>query len=225
MTASRAMMARVSLASPFSVARPAVVEQLLAHRAVGQRGQQRLLGGVLQRDDILAFQPARLGRFHRAGDFRIRQAGKFGLVVQHQRAGLGGGDQLLLELGFQAGIFLVDRLQLRLVLVRQKRAGMHELAVIERQNLQRFGIQFQAGARVIERLHPREEFGIEEDGVAVRRQLRRFHRLHLVQGGIGVGLHHAEEGVADPVQHAARPLHRRDGVVEAGRARDCRRSA
>ncbi len=51
----------------------------------------------------------------------------------------------------------------------------------------------------------------------MRRQLGRLDGLHLVQGGIGVGLHHAEEGVVDPLQHLARLLHRHDGVVEGGR--------
>ena len=38
------------------------------------------------------------------------KSGQIRLVVQHQRAGLGGGHQFLLEGGFQAGVALVDRL-------------------------------------------------------------------------------------------------------------------
>ena len=94
---------------------------------------------------------------------------------------------------------------------------MDELAVIKSQNLQRLRVQLQFGAPVVKRLHPRKQFAIEKDGIAVRRQFGRFRGLHLVEGGIGVGLHHAKESVVDPLQHAARAFHRGNGVVESGR--------
>ena len=197
------------VAIAFFGARPALVEQLFAHAAVFQRGEQRLLRRVLQRNDVFARQLARLGRFHRRRHFAVGQARKIGLVAQHQAARLGGRHQLLLELRFQAGVFLVDLFEMRLVLVRQQRAGMDKLAVVKRQDLQRLRVQLQAGALVVQRLDPREEFGVEENRVIVRRQLRRLQRLHLVQRGIGVGLHHREEGVVDPLEHAPRTLQTR----------------
>ena len=174
-TASRAMMARVSLASPFS----ARVQLLLNSFSRTARSASEVSSGCwvvfCSGMTYLPFSPRALAASTVLAISASDRPGKLGLVVQHQRAGLGGGHQLLLELGFQAGIFLVDRLQLRLVLVGQQRAGMDELAVIKRQHLQRLGIQLQAGALVVKRLHPREEFGIEKDGVVVRRQLGRFH--------------------------------------------------
>ena len=80
---------------------------------------------------------------------------------------------------------------------------MHELLIVKRQHLERFSIQLEAGATVVKRLHPRKKFGIEKDGVGMGGKLGRFDALHLVQGRIGIGLHHAEECVAHPVQHAA----------------------
>ena len=51
----------------------------------------------------------------------------------------------------------------------------------------------------------------------MRRQLRRYIAVHLVQGRIGVGLLHIEESFRTPIQHPARPLDRHHGIIEAGR--------
>ena len=100
---------RVSFASPRSARLRGGLEQPLAHRAVRERRLQRLLGGVLQREHPLALQPRVLGRLGGGGDVAVAQPVELGAVVDDQRAGLGRGQQLVLELGGELRLLLVER--------------------------------------------------------------------------------------------------------------------
>ena len=86
-----------------------------------------------------------------------------------------------------------------------------------REKLRGFRIQLQAGARVIDRLHPREEFGIEINRILMRRQQRRDFALLLVDRRIAVGLLDIEKGLVHAIEHPAGALHRHNGVLKSRR--------
>src|SRR3546814_19245659 len=74
------------------------LEDARAQVAILERGQYRLLGGVLQSEQPLAVQVARLGVLRRGGEVTFRQAVEPGLVVHLHRSLGGGGDQHRVEL-------------------------------------------------------------------------------------------------------------------------------
>ena len=83
--ASRAIVARVSLASPCSARVQRRLEQLLrAWRGSVSDSSSRLLRRVLQRDDPLAVEAARLGRLRRGVQLGLRQAGELRLVARRR---------------------------------------------------------------------------------------------------------------------------------------------
>ncbi len=67
------------------------------------------------------------------------------------------------------------------------RAGMNELGVGDLQQVERFRIEIEAGALVIERCNASEEAGVEYDHVAVGCELGRENGFELLQRGVGVG--------------------------------------
>ncbi len=96
-------------------AAPLGFEQALARGAVGQLHQLRLLCRVLQRQNEFARQLAFFGGLGGAGDGFIGKPRQLRPVIHHQRGVLGGGQQLVLEAGFQRGEALVEFAQLYLV--------------------------------------------------------------------------------------------------------------
>ena len=73
-----------------------------------------------------------------------------------QRARLGCGKKLLIELRLERAQPLVDRLQLRLLRRRQLSAGMNELIVIDVEQLCLLGGQFQLGLAPVKGLESLE---------------------------------------------------------------------
>jgi hypothetical protein len=57
---------------------------------------------------------------------------------------------------------------------------VHELVIVDLKQLQRFRIEIQRVALVIDGFDAREEFGIEEDRVFMRCELGRFLPLYPV---------------------------------------------
>ena len=145
-------------------------------------------------------------------DFLIAEACEIGLIVGDESARLRAGQKLLLELGRERGVLLVDFLELVLVGVRQVGAGMDELVVIDCEELQVLAFEMDVAALIIDGLHTREELGVQEDRVGVSGELRRLIGLHLVERVVGVGLHHTEERTGRAIKHAARLLKRHDRV-------------
>ena len=115
--------------------------QALADRAVLQEGFRRLAGGVLQLDDVLAFELARLGCIGGGGDLFVGQAGEFLAGVDHDRRIIHFGQHVLAELRAQFGQLAIHRLELDLVGIGQLRAGAHEILVVLLDQARAFGIQ------------------------------------------------------------------------------------
>ena len=127
------------------------------------------------------------------GHLRLAQPGQRLLVGGRVRACLGRRQQLVHEGVLQRRIFFVDLLQLGLVGVGEVGAGLHKLLVVVLHQPQRFGIEIERGALLVNRLHPREQLGVQVNCVLVRGQPRRFVLLHLLQIVIGVRAGHAVE--------------------------------
>ena len=211
------MVARVSVESPCSVRVHELSKMRLTHRAVGERHEQRLLRGVLERDHVLALEPAILGVVRRGGDLGVAQSRQIGTLVGDERPGLGAGDELLLERRLQGRGFLVDLAQSRLVGLGEAGAGAHEVVVVHLEQHPRFRIERELVALGMDRLDPGEQLRIHVDGVVVRGKLGRLLGLDAVEHVVGVGLDHGVERLVHAVEHAPRLLHGDDRVCERRR--------
>ena len=191
------------------------LEQFFARGAVGQFDLCRLLRRVLQRQHPAALELAIFRRCGGSVDLAAGKSGEVRLVLGDERAGLGCGQQLVLEIRRQGGFFLVQLAQRGLVGRGQLRTGAHEVAVVAFGEVFGFGIQ--AIAMVVQMLHARKEFRIEEDRIRVRGELGRLFFLDLLQRVVGVGLDDRAEHLAGAGQQRAAAFHRDDGVVERRR--------
>ena len=156
------------------------MEQFFARRTVLERYLRGLLRRVLQRHDPLALKLATLGGLRCCGEIGDGEAREIVLVVDHEAAGLGCGEQLLLEIGGKRGIFLVQLAQLRLIGRRQLRARAHEGAMVAFDQIFRLGVQAECVALLVQRLHARVQLGIEINRILMRGELRRDVRLDLL---------------------------------------------
>ena len=184
------------------------LEDALPQRPVLELRQHRLAGCVLHRDDPLALQLPALGRLRGGPDLLVGKAVQVGNLVHHHGGGVGGLEQVLLEMGGEGGNLLVHLSKLGLVRVRERRARAHELGVVALQQAQRLGIEAQGRALVVQRLHAREQRRIQEDRVLVRGELGRHLR-------VGVGRGQVEEHHRDAAEQLTRALQGDDGVVES----------
>ena len=117
---------------------------------------------------------------------RVAQACERVLLFHDQGCILGGGQQLRGEgLGERRFLF-VQLLQFSLVRIRQVCPGVHEFLVVELDQAQRFGVQLEGIALLINRRDALEQFGVEEDGIVVSGQPGCFEVLHLLQFRIQV---------------------------------------
>ena len=192
---------------------------LLAQLAVGEVGQRRLAGGVLQRDEVLALVAGFLGRRRGGGDRLLGQAVEQGHVVHQHGRIVHFLEHVLAEGGGQAGQLGVHRLQGFLVGVGQVGAGTDEVGVVTLEQALGLGVQAQGISLVVERLDAREELAVEQDRVLVGGELRRQGGLHLLDFGVGVGAGQVAEHRAGAVEQGAGFFHRDDGVHEARRVR------
>src|SRR5439155_899350 len=87
------------------------LEEPLAQRATPEVAQQRLLRRVLQREEVLALQLARLRRFRRGADLFRREAFEVFHILDDHRIFLGALERVLPELRRQRRDLLVDLLE------------------------------------------------------------------------------------------------------------------
>ncbi len=71
-------------------------------------------------------------------------------------------------------------LRRQLLRIAQARAGAHELRVVALQQLHGLRLQAQRHAPLVQGTDPREQSGVQQDGVLVGSQLRRQLRLELL---------------------------------------------
>ena len=167
---------------------------MLARGVVGERFERRLLRRVLQGQDV-AVDLAVLRRFlPRPPAARPKGPASGALSVDKQRARLGGGEQLLGEGGLKRAQPLVHRLQLRLLGGGKLGAGVHELLVIDVEQLGLLGVEVQLGLVVVEILDAGEQLGVEVDEVVVRGEQRRGLGVGRLQRVVGVGAIDCGEG-------------------------------
>ena len=202
---------------------PGVLEERLASGAMAERIQIGLLRGVLQRNDV-AVQLALLGGLRGGGNLRIAQARQRVLILGDVSRILGGGEQLGGEGVGESGLLFVELLQFGLVGIREVGAGVHKFLVVELDQAQRFRIELQRIALLVDRVHALEQLGVEKDRVLMRGQPGRLEVLHFLQLGIQVRSgdavecgHHAVEQLAGLFHGDKRVLERRRGGIVGDR--------
>ena len=138
-------------------------------------------------------------------------------LVDHDGAVRGGLEHVLLEARAQGGDLSVQHAQARLLRARQTRPVAYHLGVVARQQLQLLGVQLQARALAVQRVHPRPQRRVQLDRIRVRGELGRHLGIDALHLRIGVARVQPSEGAVHPLQQAPGTLQRNDGVVERGR--------
>ncbi len=195
----------------------ACLEQLLARGAICHRRQQRLLRRVLQRDRIFARIALFGSKVGSRLDVRIGQPGEFGAGVEDDRLVGHCSTCLLAEFGRDLGQFGIDLLDPLALGLGQQRAGVDHALVGLFEQPGVFARHRHGGAVVVHRLHPREKFGVERDGIAMRGQLGTDFGVDLIEPVGGVRPRHGKEHARHPAEHAARLFQRDDGVAHRRR--------
>ncbi len=129
----------------------------------------------------------------------------------------GRGQQLGLECVLQGGYLFVHLLQFGLVRVGEVGPGMHELLVIVLDQAQRFGVQFERAALLIDGFDPMVELTVKINGVVVRGQLGSLGLLYLLQTGVGICAGDRIEHGRHAIEQAAAFLQRDQGVLKGWR--------
>ena len=146
-----------------------------------------------------------------------RQAGQRRRVVDVQRAGLGGGEQLLAEAVCSVLRRLLIALSCACLAGGQLGARVHELLVIDVEQLRLLGVEVQLGLLVVQRLEALEQLGVEIDEVVVRGEQRRGLGVGRLQRVVGVGAVDRAERQVGALEQQAR--------TAPSRRRYCRTSA
>ena len=146
-----------------------------------------LAGGVLERQHPLAGETAPAGFLGSSRDVCIAQPIELRAVVDDDGCGVHARKTFVPVVGLERGLLFVQRAQRGLVGLAQQRAGADEVAVVPLDQMQRFRIELQRGARVVDPLDAREQLRVQVDLVVMRRQLRRLFAFDLLQRWIGVG--------------------------------------
>ena len=118
-----------------------------------------------------------------------------------QGAGLGGGEQLLREVGLQRAQPLVHDLELSLLGRRQLGARVQELLVLDIEQLGLLGVQVQRRPMILEIFHAGEQLGVEIDEVVVRGEQRRGLGVGRLQRVVSIRAVDRREGEQRPLQH------------------------
>ena len=190
------------------------LEEPLPRRPLQELDLRRLLRRVLEGQQPLAIELARLRRLGRRPHLHVPETRQLGRIAHDERALLGGGEELLLERGAQRRLLLVEGAQRGLVGLGELGPGADEDLVDALDEVLGLGVQRVAAG--VHGLHAGEEPRVQVDRVVVRRELRRERLLDLLQGVVRVRLGHGEEDVGRAREVGAAPLHGDDGVVERG---------
>ena len=191
----------------------------LAEAAVLERRQGRLPARVQQRDDVAAFQVARLRRRDGGRDLALGEPRQLVARLDHHGRGVHLVEHVLGEPARQRRQPGVDGLHALLLGVGEPRPGPHEVDVVLLDEPPRLVVEAERVALLVQRLDPREQAGVEQHAVGVGGQTGRHLVANRVDGVVGVGAGEREERRRDAVQQLARPFEGHDGVLERRRLR------
>ena len=199
-------------------------ERLLAQIAARSIGEERLHVGARVGDHPFAFEALRLRRGGRAFALLRGEPCQIGFAVEHKELLFLVRQHVLAEFRVERREALIDGGEPRLVGVVQRRAMACEIAIDDPDEALLLRRQTGRLARLIDRLHAREERRVLHDFVGEGGEHRRH--LHLDGLHLLVVQRGCEDAIddADAMQRAAGILQRRDRVRESGRLRDCSRS-
>ena len=140
----------------------------LAQRAALQRGIGGLAGGVGQAQQVLAFLPAAFAALRRQAIGASLRPASSSRVSTRTAAALVSLRRFCLNGGRERGELGIHRLELRLVLVGELRAGANEIEMVAPEQAQRLRIQAErvASFHRVRRMRA-EEGAVEVDRVAV----------------------------------------------------------
>ena len=178
--------------------------------------QEGLDTGPQQRHREGRLQPAFLRRRRRRVTGKVRQAAKLAFGKRQNKILL-LGQHILRKTGTEAGKPLADGIQSRPRLAFQLGALAHKIQVIAFQHPERLGIQSQFRARLIKRVNPREQIGVEVQRAPMGGKTRRHLSLDLLQSVIGMGRGEGGKRRLDFCQPLAAFFQPDDAVLETGR--------
>ena len=163
--------------------------------------------------------PRRPCRLARRGPRAVVEPVELRRVGQVQGEVVRVGEQVLLERRRERGEPFVQRTEPGAVGGIERRARQHGLAVHPLEQVRLVGIEPELVAHPVEHADPREEAGVEADGVAVRGEPRRELRLEGVDRLVRVGGARIREHRQHAAEERARALERHERVLERGRRR------
>ncbi len=191
-------------------------EQPFAHPPVGEARKVGVRGGEYEVDQVFAVELAFPSGLGRRRDLAVRESVELGHVVKDEGELVGIGQQVLFEAGGEGRQARVDVTQCLLVVIAQAGPGQRELGEIAVDEVQRLGVECEAGALLVHGFDARVEGGIEPDRVGVGGQQRREFFFEVVREVSGVGRAFVEEDLGDPGEHLSAALEGDERVVETG---------
>ena len=171
------------------------------------------MGGVLQGQHPAILLP-QFGVLCGCGELGNAQPCQFALVGGGIGGFPGSSQQFGAEGVLQGRNFLVDLLQFRFIGIREVGAGVHEFAVVVLHQAERLRVEVERRALLVDGLNSVVELGVEVHRIPVRCQPGRFHLLHLLQRGVGVGGSDRPKHRYDPIQEAAAFFQRNQRVFQ-----------
>jgi hypothetical protein len=113
--------------------------------------------------------------------------------------------------------FFVEFSQFRLFGFREVGAGVHKVVVIVLHQAERFGIEFERCALLVDRGYACEKLCVEENEILVSGELGSLNGFHFLQGGVGICAGDSIEDGVDAIEQLARLLHSDNRVFKGGR--------
>ena len=111
---------------------------------------------------------ARLCLFRGRGYLRLAQSGQSALSVVEYAAALVASSNLVMKVFSSVDSSSFSFLSFVFVGIRQIRAGLHELLVVVLDKPQRFGVELERRALVVDGFDSRKQFGVQVDRIGER---------------------------------------------------------
>ncbi len=174
--------------------------------------QHRLLRRVLQGQNVIPVEAAFGCTLSGRGDFFRRHSAERRTVVNHDRGGVGGGEQTIAKLGRETRVLFVERPQRLLIGRAGAGAGTDEVAIAPIDETAGLRIQSQRLAGVVHGFDSLEELRVEIDGILMSGEPRGLFGVDASECRIGARFGDLVEDPGHPPQDRAGLLQRLDGV-------------